>query len=106
MLQDKVMVFVNQVGEIVHGIVNEWQGAPNKNLGDAFLLVWPLQTLDSHDSRTKMADMALLGFVKTVAGSTKVVCWRNTAAIPVCVRGCRILGYENHMFQKMASKSC
>ena len=32
--------FVNEIGEIVHGIVDRYSGAANKNIGDAFLLVW------------------------------------------------------------------
>ena len=39
-LQEDVMVFVNEIGEIVHGIVDGFSGAANKNIGDAFLLVW------------------------------------------------------------------
>mmetsp|Transcript_6512 Transcript_6512/g.5802 ORF Transcript_6512/g.5802 Transcript_6512/m.5802 type:complete len:116 (+) Transcript_6512:395-742(+) len=39
-LQAEVMVFVNEIGEIVHGIVDSYNGAANKNIGDAFLLVW------------------------------------------------------------------
>ena len=34
------MVFVNEIGEIVHGVVNRYLGSANKNIGDAFLLVW------------------------------------------------------------------
>ena len=34
------MLFVNEIGEIVHGIVDQFSGAANKNIGDAFLLVW------------------------------------------------------------------
>ncbi len=34
------MVFVNEIGEIVHSIVDSYNGAANKNIGDAFLLVW------------------------------------------------------------------
>ena len=39
-LQEGVMVFVNEIAEIVHGIVDRFSGAANKNIGDAFLLVW------------------------------------------------------------------
>ena len=39
-LQEGVMLFVNEIGEIVHGIVDKYSGAANKNIGDAFLLVW------------------------------------------------------------------
>ena len=34
------MLFVNEIVEIVHGVVDRYQGAANKNIGDAFLLVW------------------------------------------------------------------
>jgi class 3 adenylate cyclase len=34
------MVFVNTIGEVVHTIVDRFNGAANKNIGDAFLLVW------------------------------------------------------------------
>lgn len=39
-LKEGVMLFTNEVGEIVHGITNQFSGAANKNIGDAFLLVW------------------------------------------------------------------
>ncbi|KAF4672681.1 Adenylyl/guanylyl cyclase [Perkinsus chesapeaki] len=65
-LKDKVMLFVNQIGEIVHGIVDEFHGAPNKNIGDAFLIVWRLPE-DNSDRRRKMCDMAIMSFVKVVA---------------------------------------
>jgi class 3 adenylate cyclase len=34
------MVFVNEIAEIVHGTVDHYSGSANKNIGDAFLLVW------------------------------------------------------------------
>jgi len=34
------MLFVNEIAEVVHGIVDQFSGAANKNIGDAFLLVW------------------------------------------------------------------
>ena len=34
------MLFVNEIAEIVHSIVDRFSGAANKNIGDAFLLVW------------------------------------------------------------------
>lgn len=49
-LQEGVMLFVNEIGEIIHGIVDKYSGAANKNIGDAFLLVWKfepdMQTID------------------------------------------------------------
>jgi hypothetical protein len=34
------MVFVNEIAEIVHFTCDQFNGAANKNIGDAFLLVW------------------------------------------------------------------
>jgi class 3 adenylate cyclase len=40
------MLFVNEIGEIVHGVVDSFSGAANKNIGDAFLLVWKVHEED------------------------------------------------------------
>jgi len=36
------MVFVNEIASIVHGHVDYFTGSTNKNIGDAFLLVWKI----------------------------------------------------------------
>jgi hypothetical protein len=36
------MLFVNNIGEIVHRMVDRFLGGANKNIGDAFLLVWKI----------------------------------------------------------------
>jgi hypothetical protein len=36
------MIFVNNIGEVVHSMVDRYLGAANKNIGDAFLLVWKI----------------------------------------------------------------
>lgn len=41
-LQTRVMMFTNQIGEIVHTACHQFSGAANKNIGDAFLIVWRL----------------------------------------------------------------
>jgi hypothetical protein len=40
------MLFVNEVADIVHTIVDGYSGAPNKNIGEAFLLVWKFPDVD------------------------------------------------------------
>ena len=40
------MLFVNEIGEIVHSTVDRYSGAANKNVGDAFLLVWKINEED------------------------------------------------------------
>lgn len=39
-------MFVNEIAEIVHGTVDHYNGSSNKNIGDAFLLVWKFEDLD------------------------------------------------------------
>lgn len=41
-LQSGVMVFVNTIADIVHTIADRNLGAANKNIGDAFLIVWKI----------------------------------------------------------------
>lgn len=43
-LQQDVMLFVNKLAHITHKHVIDSGGAPNKNIGDAFLLVWKLNS--------------------------------------------------------------
>merc|ERR1719499_801578 len=58
-LQAKVMTFVNQIAEIVHGVVDEYHGAANRNNGDVFLMIW---RMEDETSVSKMADMSVLAF--------------------------------------------
>jgi len=57
-LQEGVMLFVNEIGEIVHGLVDQYSGAANKNIGDAFLLVWKF--LEEDMERDEIADTIAL----------------------------------------------
>ena len=52
----QVMLFMNSVGEIVHQSCHDNRGEPNKNIGDAFLIVWRPRSLGDH---TKICDGAL-----------------------------------------------
>ncbi|EER05521.1 conserved hypothetical protein [Perkinsus marinus ATCC 50983] len=77
-LQDKIMIFVNQIGEIVHGIVDEYHGSANRNLGEAFLMIWRLPCAESEEEnakvkkkREKLADMAVMSFVKILVAINK-----------------------------------
>jgi len=62
-LQGNVMRFVNQISEIVHGIVDECTGAINKNNGSGFLAVWRAQGMDEHDLE-KTADLSVYAFAR------------------------------------------
>jgi len=57
-LQEEIMVFVNTIGEIVHSTVDRYAGSANKNIGDAFLLVWKFPTHDEI-SAMKLGDHLL-----------------------------------------------
>mmetsp|Transcript_17831 Transcript_17831/g.51102 ORF Transcript_17831/g.51102 Transcript_17831/m.51102 type:complete len:937 (+) Transcript_17831:323-3133(+) len=69
-LQEKVMVYVNKVGAIVHEATHTWYGAANKNIGDAFLLVWKVnghkRGLPNGASAGNMCDNALIAFLKSI----------------------------------------
>lgn len=64
-LKGKVMTFVNQVAEIVHGLVMEYNGAVNANNGGSFLVAWRADRLEI-DHRAALADMAMVAFARMV----------------------------------------
>lgn len=43
--QENVLRFVNLVGHVVHSNTEWFEGSPNKNIGDAFLLVWKMSKM-------------------------------------------------------------
>ncbi len=50
-MQEQVLLFVNQISEIVHSCVDKFGGSPNKNLGDTFLLVWKPETFINSEQK-------------------------------------------------------
>ena len=82
-LQEGVMVFVNEIAQVVHGVVDKYFGAANKNIGDAFLLVWKFspdefyvdEDLVMRNPKSRRAyyvpDMALMSFLKILAKVNK-----------------------------------
>eukprot|EP00921_Rhytidocystis_pertsovi_P005489 GHVQ01009452.1.p1 GENE.GHVQ01009452.1~~GHVQ01009452.1.p1 ORF type:complete len:1149 (-),score=136.56 GHVQ01009452.1:121-3567(-) len=90
-LREKVMVFVNQIAGIVHGVVDDYSGSANKNIGDAFLMVWkfpdthpytgrpvPYRITDGNTKEVahlstinKTADMSLVSYLKIIAMMAK-----------------------------------
>lgn len=77
------MVFVNTIGECVHSLTDKYCGSANKNIGDAFLLVWKFPSEEcefdeegnvdiKRNRRTKnICDLSLIAFCKIVAGINK-----------------------------------
>jgi class 3 adenylate cyclase len=67
-LQAEVVKLVNNVGSIVHDVTIENHGAPNKNIGDAFLLVWkPKGSLTVR----QIAESALRSYVSIIIEMTR-----------------------------------
>ena len=47
-LQEKTILFVNTIADIVHSSVDKFNGVCNKNIGDCFLLVWKFKSLNNN----------------------------------------------------------
>merc|ERR1711972_822009 len=47
------------------GVTDEHLGSANKNMGEAFLLVWRLSSY-AHEHRSRIADLAVLSFIQVV----------------------------------------
>lgn len=62
-LQEGVMTFVNEVAVIVHSLVDQLLGSANKNIGDAFLIVWKYSDLTAV-TPNHLADLSLLACLK------------------------------------------
>ena len=64
-IKDDVLTFVNTVAEIVHSRVHYWGGQVNKNLGNAFVILWrigdeldvQMQTAGQNPSTASMKSM-------------------------------------------------
>ena len=78
-LQQDIMSFVNEIALIVHRNVDYFSGFANKNIGDAFLLVWKFSDkLSARNEEThvleltndfiinQIADMAVISFLKII----------------------------------------
>lgn len=74
-LQERVMLFVNDIAKIVHGIAIEYLGIPNKNIGDAFLILWKIPKSELEDGKyikqdspvvNNTADLALITIIKII----------------------------------------
>jgi class 3 adenylate cyclase len=76
-LQEGVMVFVNKIGMIIHTLCDKHLGWANKNIGDAFLVVWkyPRALIKYPEKyghltdliKTGMADLSFFCFLKVFA---------------------------------------
>ena len=85
-LEEDIMTYVNQIAEMIHSIVDLSGGATNKNIGEAFLMVWKfydtkeIQKMDEKDKfdnkklcneNLVAADMAVFAILKILAKNNK-----------------------------------
>lgn len=81
-LQEDVMQYVNHIAEILHSRTDYFRGAANKNVGDAFLIVWKyddalvhnnngVMSLDHHQTVVQTNELAILSLAKTQADLKK-----------------------------------
>jgi len=86
-LQTEIMTFVNQIAEVTHSNCTKNGGSANKNIGEAFLLVWKYKIPEEFDDakeglktikdlrislpNRQMADMALYSFLKVIGKINK-----------------------------------
>lgn len=82
LMQTKVIVYLNQIAETIHSTVDKYLGATNKNMGEAFLLLWKLEdgdveyTPNGPVAKTRIAtttvDLALFAYLKIIAKINKL----------------------------------
>ena len=113
-LQQNVMIFVNQVAEIVHEIVSDYCGSANKNIGDAFLVVWKFDDefiqnsngkidlkLSKCEEVSQICDMALISIIKIliqITKSYKLAIYKKHSGLNARMKNYRVrLGFGLHL---------
>ena len=73
-LQEEIILFVNEIAFIIHRYSYIFLGAANKNIGDAFLLVWKIKEedpeLNAIEAQMK-ADLSVFCVLKIIANIKK-----------------------------------
>mmetsp|Transcript_39068 Transcript_39068/g.47004 ORF Transcript_39068/g.47004 Transcript_39068/m.47004 type:complete len:1389 (-) Transcript_39068:157-4323(-) len=95
LLQEDVMIFVNGIADIIHKRVVDSGGAPNKNIGDAFLLVWKLSA-DTSKFQRKLFDAALSSFQKVIVDIKKMDAFESLPNKPRNVTSDVSMGFGLH----------
>ena len=111
-LQEDIMIFVNSIAEVVHTMVDRFAGAANKNIGEAFLLVWKLKedkyvidnaiiTFPDKKYISSIADCSLIGFLKVWAKINRepqIISFKNDPRLQKRIKGFRVnMGYGLHI---------
>lgn len=122
-LQERTMMFVNEIADIVHSQVDQFGGAANKNIGDAFLMVWkffheiketnalpgvvPIKKDNFYDVDPlsplvqRTADMSVLGYLSIIIKinkDLKILAYRNDPDISKKLLHYRVnMGFGLHL---------
>lgn len=107
------MLFVNNIAEVVHMVVDRYAGAANKNIGDAFLLVWKMDpkkytvnedgTVTWHDLKyvEVLADCSIISFMKIQAKinrEPKILAYREDKRLLKRMPGYKVkMGFGLHL---------
>ena len=113
-LQSEIMTFVNLIAEITHSNCVKGGGGANKNIGEAFLLVWKYKepyefeeqaSKDIKDmticlQNRQMADMALYSFLKVICKINKyshILAYRKNEKLTDAMPGFKVkMGFGLH----------
>jgi len=107
------MVFVNTIAKVVHSIVDRYAGSANKNIGDAFLLVWKIPDYNVRLQRDgnyiikknrqvkNICDLSLISFLKIIAALNKketILKYRDNQSLNARMPNYRIkMGFGLHV---------
>lgn len=73
-LQEDIILFVNEIAFIIHRYAYIYQGSANKNIGDAFLLVWKIKDGSNESSAVEIqtsADLSVICTLKIISNIKK-----------------------------------
>ena len=114
-LEESVMIFVNEIAEIVHEITNDYGGYANKNIGDAFLLVWKFENncleytpegelaglIKNSKQVSEMVDCSVIAFLKILSKvhkSAKLDKYRKNPGLNKRIKNyCVKMGFGLHL---------
>lgn len=76
-LQEKTIVFVNEIASIVHTNVNKFGGVCNKNIGESFLLIWKLHNKIPKVPSANKVNTSVSGFSPNKSGTQNLSCYMS-----------------------------
>ena len=80
-LKEEVMLFTNTIAMIVHEAVHSFNGTTNRNLGDAFLIVWKLPPRYQQDATYMKSDRPPRHLAGDTHSISKRVSYRKSSSL-------------------------